>query len=67
MAYIRNATDEPEKQKENEITEEVIKAGLDELALFDLLDAGEWIVGTVYRAMRRAADVSSGDPGARSL
>ena len=33
----------------------MIEAGINELALFDSVDRGEWIVDAVYRAMARAA------------
>jgi hypothetical protein len=33
----------------------MIEAGINELALFDSADRGEWIVDAVYRAMAKAA------------
>ena len=38
-----------------EITPEMIKAGIEEYALFDSVDPGEWVVSAIYRAMRRIA------------
>jgi hypothetical protein len=34
-----------------EITPEMIAAGMEEYALFDSRDCGEWVVAAVYRAM----------------
>lgn len=41
-----------------EVTPEMIEAGVDEFALFDFGDRGEWIVTAVYRAMARVAGLT---------
>ncbi|MGH7097779.1 MAG: hypothetical protein ACREE4_09000 [Stellaceae bacterium] len=46
---------ERDNEEEIEITPEMIEAGVNELALFDSVDRGEWIVDAVYRAMARVA------------
>jgi hypothetical protein len=46
----------PEEREEIEITEEMLRAGIEEYALFDSQDPGEWVVAAIYRAMRKAAD-----------
>jgi hypothetical protein len=53
MTYIPNLPSE--ERDEIEVTPEMLKAGLDEYALFDSVDPGEWVVSAVYRAMARAA------------
>jgi hypothetical protein len=39
---------------EIEVTPEMLKAGIDEYALFEFADPGEWVVSAIYRAMVRA-------------
>lgn len=34
-----------------EVTASMIQAGIDEYAIFDYADRGEWIVASIYRAM----------------
>ena len=38
---------------EIKITPEMIRAGVDEYAMFSSQDRGEWVVAAVYRAMER--------------
>jgi hypothetical protein len=42
-------------QHEIEITPEMIAAGIEEYALFDFFDPGEWVVCAIYRAMAAKA------------
>jgi hypothetical protein len=37
-----------------EITPEMLRAGIEEYALFDSQDPGEWVVSAIYRAMRKS-------------
>jgi hypothetical protein len=46
--------DAPDPTEEIEITPAMIEAGLQEYALFDSRDRGEWVVTAVYRAMALA-------------
>jgi hypothetical protein len=55
MSYIANATTKRDEHEEIEVTEEMIQAGISELALFEFADRGEWIVDAVYRAMAKVA------------
>lgn len=38
-----------------EITPDMIEAGIEEYALFDFQDPGEWVVSAIYRAMAAKA------------
>jgi hypothetical protein len=38
-----------------EVTPEMLEAGLEEYALFDSEDPGEWVVTAIYRAMAKKA------------
>jgi hypothetical protein len=49
---------ERDNDNEIEITEEMIRAGVEELALFDFYDRAEWKVDAIYRAMTRVAKAS---------
>jgi hypothetical protein len=52
-----NSTDEIE------ITPAMMRAGIDEYALFEFADPGEWVVSAIYRAMREVAlaEIGSSD------
>ena len=54
-----NVADRPAHETEAEdtieITPEMIEAGIDEYALFDFHDPGEWVVSAIYRAMAKKA------------
>ena len=41
-------------ENEIEITPEMMEAGIEEYALFDFQEPGEWVVSAIYRAMAKA-------------
>jgi len=43
--------------EEIEITPEMLEAGINEYALFDFCDRGEWVVSAIYSAMAKVAPV----------
>jgi hypothetical protein len=62
MDRIANATIKLNEHEEIEVTPEMMRAGIEEYALFSFEDRGEWVVSAIYRAMERA----KADLGAQS-
>lgn len=60
LKVITDAIAEAEAEHEDdpdeiEITPEMLRAGIDEYALYEFADPGEWVVSAIYRAMRKAS------------
>jgi hypothetical protein len=62
MSRIANATTELEEHGEIEVTPEMIRAGMRELALCESGDAPASTVEAIYRAMRTAQQADAVPP-----